>query len=76
MPLPAYGAMARSRQAPLASESSTMILGQGEADPLLLHHRLWVARLVLLGVRHGDVRAVDDEDASPVPQPRLGEALL
>src|SRR5437868_15067480 len=76
VPLPAYGAMARSWQAPVASDSSTATRAQREANPILLHHRLGIARLVRGRVRHGDVRSVDDEDGPAVPLPAFGEAGL
>src|SRR5262249_49635630 len=50
--------------------------GQWEADARLLRLRLWVARLVLICVRHGDMRPVGDEDGPAVPLPLLGEAVL
>src|SRR5262249_832972 len=47
-----------------------------KAKPRLLHRRLWVARLILGRVRHGNVRTVGDVYRSPVPLPLLGDAAL
>ncbi len=50
--------------------------GEWKTDPGLLSWRLWVHRLIFCGVRHGDVRAIDDEHRSAIPLPLLGSTLL